>query len=124
MNGIATDFFLSFRLQCHVSPIKNRSCVFNLWKICFENPYERTGCSRRFSYFPACIPAYFYRPVNAVGSRETIIIRQFIHHPQVYEEGSRHTEYKAQHINGREQETPLYQPECYFYIVLYHIIKY
>ena len=59
----------------------------------------------------------------AVTVAEAIVIRQFVHHPQVDEECRRQSDDKPQDVEGGEQQAPPDKPERHFQIMFQHIVS-
>ena len=52
--------------------------------------------------------------IDTAAVAEAVVVRQFVHHPQVDEEGRRQAQHKPHQVDGGEQQAPADEPKGYF----------
>ena len=94
--------------------------VLHLRELLPEGGGKRARQAGRLLDFSARLATKLRHTVDAVAVAEAVVVRQFVHHPQVDEEGSRQAQHKAHQVDGGEQQTPADEPKRYFDVMSQH----
>ena len=80
-------------------------------------PEVHGQCARqagRLLHLPARFAAKLRHTIDAAAVAEAVVVRQFVHHPQVDEEGRRQAQHKPHQVDGGEQQAPADEPKRHF----------
>ena len=75
---------------------------------------KRAWQAGRLLHLPARFASKLCHTIDAAAVAEAVVVRQFVHHPQVDEEGSRQAQHKTHQVDGGEQQAPADEPKRHF----------